>query len=555
MASEERISFFAEQARLRKKTWTITALSVLSVMIMGLPLSIIITPLFYLFVIVILKLINFIMPLHVTFWGSLKTILEIVPSTFRTMIDGKGFSPLQVSPVLYTSALYLLPGIITMFLLWFGMRSLFMKAGTGGMLLYLGARQPRTDDLEERQLVNVIDEMSISAGIMPPRVMLLDSDVPNAAIVGSSKDNAILIVTRKLLDDLNRDQTQGVIAHMMASAGNGDLKISISILSLFQTLGLLSIIIDGFIGLSPTARKDFFHAFRWIRTGSNTPETADAVSAMLTRSLDDLREDDLTTVMGDTKERKKSKGVGLWMRRIPPLRVLMIPFLIGYGISLVIRMEILMLRTFLIGPLTMLIWRTRRYLADAMAVQLTRNPDSLARSLEILSEKGSTVPGGKWASYLFIVGTEAAIYRNYREMKAKTDEGKKETASKPGLEGVISEQAASQRIRRRYVKKLVEIDKGTLSDELGGIVPSHPPLTKRLTRLRNMGANVRGEYIYKKRPWGKPIEFLLLILLSPFILFVLLLFLSGLMIIYTAAGFLAIFLAGLVMAIIGFLLL
>jgi Zn-dependent protease with chaperone function len=555
MGHEERVSFFAEQARLRKRTWQISALGVLSAVVMGLPLSIIITPLFYFFVIGILKLLSLLILFPAALWDALKMIFKIAPSAIQTVLDAKGFLHLRLGLLLETAALYLLPGMITMFLLWHNMRSLFMKAGPGGMLLYLGARKPHPEDLDERQLINIVDEMSISAGIMPPQVMLLDSDVPNAAIIGSSKDNAVIIVTRRLLDDLNREQTQGVIAHMMASAGNGDLKIGISILSLFQTLGLLSSIVDTFLGLSPSARKDLFHTLRWMRAGSDAPDTADAVAAMLTRSTNDLREDDLTTIMNKPRVGEKPRGIGLWMRRIPPLRVLMIPFLIGYGITLVIRMEIYLFHTFLMGPLTMLIWRTRRYLADAMAVQLTRNPDSLARSLEFLSEKGSVVPGGRWASYLFIVGTEAARYRTYREIRAEIDDARKETAPKSEVERMISDQVISQRIGRRYVKNLVKIDKGTLSEELGGVVPSHPPITKRLARLRLMGANVTGHYLHRKKTLGKPMEFLLLILLSPMILLGLLFFLSAFVMIYAASAILAILLSGLAMAIIGFLLL
>src|SRR5207302_2416436 len=49
------------------------------------------------------------------------------------------------------------------------------------------------------------------------------------------------------------------------------------------------------------------------------------------------------------------------------------------------------------------IWRTRRYLADAGAVQLTRNPDALAGALQRLAQDDTTVPGGGWASHLFFI--------------------------------------------------------------------------------------------------------------------------------------------------------
>jgi hypothetical protein len=60
--------------------------------------------------------------------------------------------------------------------------------------------------------------------------------------------------------------------------------------------------------------------------------------------------------------------------------------------------------SFVVAPLLALVWRTRRYLADATAVQLTRNPDGLARALASLSAKGGIVPGAGWAAPLFIIG-------------------------------------------------------------------------------------------------------------------------------------------------------
>jgi len=50
-----------------------------------------------------------------------------------------------------------------------------------------------------------------------------------------------------------------------------------------------------------------------------------------------------------------------------------------------------------------LLWRTRRYLADASAVELTRNPDALARALQRLSEDTTALAGGEWATHLFVV--------------------------------------------------------------------------------------------------------------------------------------------------------
>jgi hypothetical protein len=57
----------------------------------------------------------------------------------------------------------------------------------------------------------------------------------------------------------------------------------------------------------------------------------------------------------------------------------------------------------LLGPCMALLWRTRRYLADASSVELTRNPDALARALQRLSEDNTAMPGGEWATHLFVI--------------------------------------------------------------------------------------------------------------------------------------------------------
>src|SRR5262249_29428179 len=57
----------------------------------------------------------------------------------------------------------------------------------------------------------------------------------------------------------------------------------------------------------------------------------------------------------------------------------------------------------MLGPCMALLWRTRRYLADAGAVEFTRNPDALAGALQRLSEDTTAIEGGEWASHLFVV--------------------------------------------------------------------------------------------------------------------------------------------------------
>ena len=113
----------------------------------------------------------------------------------------------------------LLPGAVLSILLWLGMNGLFKHAGVGGALLALKAREPNPGDLKELQLNDVIQEMAIAAGLPAPRVMLIDAPGANAAAIGTSSADARIVVSRRLVDDLSRDEMEGALAHLIGSIG------------------------------------------------------------------------------------------------------------------------------------------------------------------------------------------------------------------------------------------------------------------------------------------------------------------------------------------------
>jgi len=82
------------------------------------------------------------------------------------------------------------------------------------------------------------------------------------------------------------------------------------------------------------------------------------------------------------------------------IRVVFFPFIFT---NMAIQFTLWVFLDGLLGPCMALAWRARRYLADASAVELTRNPDGLASALQQLSESESEMPGGEWATHLFVV--------------------------------------------------------------------------------------------------------------------------------------------------------
>ena len=79
----------------------------------------------------------------------------------------------------------------------------------GGRLLH-----PETTDLDERKILNVVEEMAIAAGTPVPPVYLLENeDGINAFAAGHSPNDAVVGVTRGCVQTLSRDELQGVVAH------------------------------------------------------------------------------------------------------------------------------------------------------------------------------------------------------------------------------------------------------------------------------------------------------------------------------------------------------
>ncbi|MBK5225690.1 MAG: zinc metalloprotease HtpX [Thermoleophilia bacterium] len=174
------------------------------------------------------------------------------------------------------------------------------------------ARQVTHD--EAPQLFNVVEEMAIASGNPVPAVYIIDDSAPNAFATGRNPEKSSIAVTQGLLDMMNRDELQGVIAHEMSHVRNYDI--------LFATLVGVMV---GAIALM----ADFF--LRWSFFGGS--------------------------------RRNNNNGI---------LGVIM----------LVVALVLAILAPIAARMVQLAISRKREYLADASAVELTRNPDGLANALQ-----------------------------------------------------------------------------------------------------------------------------------------------------------------------------
>ena len=116
-------------------------------------------------------------------------------------------------------------GAILAFILW---AILSLTSYFGGDSIFLassGARQIQKQD--HPVLYNIVEEMCIAAGISTlPKIYIIDDPLPNAFAVGRDPQHASVAVTAGLLNRLNRDEVQGVVAHELAHIKNRDILIS-----------------------------------------------------------------------------------------------------------------------------------------------------------------------------------------------------------------------------------------------------------------------------------------------------------------------------------------
>lgn len=104
-------------------------------------------------------------------------------------------------------------------------------------------RAVEADPSEFPQLNNLVAEVSLAAGIPQPRVFVVHDPSPNAFATGRNVDNAVVAVTTGLMDKMNRQELEGVIAHEIAHIRNGDILVMTVAVA---TAGAIALIADIF---------------------------------------------------------------------------------------------------------------------------------------------------------------------------------------------------------------------------------------------------------------------------------------------------------------------
>jgi Zn-dependent protease with chaperone function len=201
-------------------------------------------------------------------------------------------------------------------------KTMSLSKGGPAVAEMLGGRlvPQSSNDPQQRRLLNVVEEMSLAAGMPIPKVYLLDEQSINAFAAGLSPATAVIGVTRGALSQLSRDELQGVIAHEFSHIFNGDMRLNIRLIGLLH--GILLIGLMGYFIL---------------------------------RSM---------RFAGRSRSRKGGGGIIV---------------IVALGLGL---MVIGYAGNFFGQWIKAVVSRQREYLADSSAVQFTRNKDSIAGALK-----------------------------------------------------------------------------------------------------------------------------------------------------------------------------
>jgi Zn-dependent protease with chaperone function len=119
-----------------------------------------------------------------------------------------------------------------------------LREGGEAVARMLGGRQvdPNTTNTSERRLLNVVEEMAIASGISVPPVFLMERETGiNAFAAGSTPGDAVVGVTRGCMELLSRDELQGVVAHEFSHILNGDMRLNLRLMGVLHGILVLAL--------------------------------------------------------------------------------------------------------------------------------------------------------------------------------------------------------------------------------------------------------------------------------------------------------------------------
>jgi heat shock protein HtpX len=111
---------------------------------------------------------------------------------------------------------------------------------SGDKMVLAISRAKRIEKRDYPQLFNVIEELSVAGGLPMPAIYVIDDTAPNAFATGRNPQHASVAITTGLMQKLNRDELQGVMAHELSHVGNRDILYATMVGVLVGSIAMIS---------------------------------------------------------------------------------------------------------------------------------------------------------------------------------------------------------------------------------------------------------------------------------------------------------------------------
>lgn len=369
----EREDFFNAVARHRRTAWRITLACGVAYAVLALVMSLLLAPLLYGVAGLGLDMLNLLFPTPdlLAYAGKLASPIVDDPMAVPTA-DLLTF-------ILLASA----PGLVLMVVVAWVVSRAIRQSALFDTTQQVG-RPPDPGSLVELQFANTLEEMAVAALIPAPKVVVIEGGA-NAAASGVDAQQATVMVGKSLLGLLNRTQMQGIAAHLISAIADNDMEIGMrtaSVLGVFALLTRLSVnLLD----------KNSFAASRHLLRALCVP-TAASQAFVLAQLSDPFA--DTTPLPAAASQHTDKLGWREWLL-MPLMGPVWFSGFFGGFVS-----------TLILSPGIAWAWQQRKYMADATAVRLTREPDGLSAALSALSQANTFLLSSVWASHLCVIAPQ-----------------------------------------------------------------------------------------------------------------------------------------------------
>jgi Zn-dependent protease with chaperone function len=405
-APNERENFFDAINRYQRSTWRVTAACAAASLVVFMVFPVLLIPLICSAAVLLFDVLNRFFPvpdLAPKVLPLLNLVFELLSSAvkvFDSKDEGLGtvgsffglhgeaakrLATLSFSQTLSSLALALLPSMVLLALAGAAVNRALKLSPLFDADLSLG-RPLNASNLTELRIRNTMEEMAIAASLPAPRVVIIDGG-KNAAAVGADSRHSTVLIGTALLESLNREQIQACASMLVASIANGDLAIG---RQTALTQGLFALIGRTSTGLldRKTAQRTLKLIFAVLFP---TKANATYILTELAEPLDNDSANQMTAVPEGNRVMSLLKGL---------LSLLLFPLVLG---GLVVGL----LSSVGLSSGMAYLWRQRKYMTDATAVRLTRNPDALVSALDAAASGAGQLQEAAWASHMHILGPGA----------------------------------------------------------------------------------------------------------------------------------------------------